>query len=127
MASIADGFWNTDVNDIDDAFFGTTISIRRQDDVQAGVVAIVEMMDNEVLDQSTGLRTIVQSRDYIIHKSAYQIVDCVTGPLRGDQFEEVLGSETRLFEVVPIADLPPYADEDADGIRWRIKTREVKS
>jgi uncharacterized protein YbaA (DUF1428 family) len=127
MPSTADNYFANVVNAQDKAFFGTIVAIRRGVFRETGVQAIVEIMQNDVEEQDTGIRTVVQSRDYVFDKAEYVVNDIAVEPRRGDQIEEELDGVTRLFEAVPIGDLPDHQDEDADGLRWRIRTREVGS
>lgn len=116
-------------NDTD--FFGKTISLRRASTGSEEIEAIVEITDNEVVDQETGVLTTVRSRDYIIYKDAYVIGGTLTTPQRGDVVIEVVNDTTRLFEVLPVTtagsskSLPEFEEEDADGLRWKLRTKEV--
>lgn len=116
-------------NDTD--FFGKTISLRRDGVVTADVEAIIEITDNEVVDQETGVLTVVRSRDYIVYKDAYAFSGTAVTPRKGDIVLETIGVAARVFECLPFSVagssklLPAYEEEDADGIRWRVRTKEV--
>lgn len=118
-------------NDTD--FFGKTVSLRRTILTTTGIAAILEITDNEVVDQETGVLTTVRSRDYVIYKDAYVIGGVAVTPRRGDVVLETVGAVERLFEVLPFSTsgssklLSEYEEEDADGIRWRIRTKEIYS
>ena len=118
-------------NDTD--FFGKTVSVRRDGSLSGSIAAIVEVTDNEVVDQETGVLTVIRSRDYIIYKAAYAFNGQAISPRRGDVIVETIGLEERFFEVLPFTSsgstklLPEFEEEDADGIRWLIRTKEVRS
>jgi hypothetical protein len=118
-------------NDTD--FFGKTVSLRRDGVLTEDIAAIIEITDNEVVDQETGVLTTVRSRDYIIYKDAYAINGAAVTPRKGDIILETVGAAERLFEVLPFSMsgssklLPQHEEEDADGIRWRIRTKEIYS
>ena len=126
MTSQADTLF-ADVYDLDENFFGTTVDLSPTGAVAdtAGVTAVVEVMENELIDQRTGVMTKVQIRTYIIRKSVYLKDAVETAPKKGDVIKETIGGVERKFQCTPYGDLKEVEEEFSDGVRWLIRTKEV--
>lgn len=119
----------------DEEVFGKTVSISRGPYTTSNVTAVVEEHVDSFAEyhpryrkeqeESVGLENVIQQRDYIIRKSNYRINSQTVSPAHGDIIIEVVNGTTRHFVCTPINEMEAYVDDDADGVRWRIRTKEV--
>jgi len=126
MTSTADTMF-ADVYPLDEGFSGTTVALERPGITPtAEVVAIVETMDNKLVDQHTGIQTIVHTRNFTIRKDAYIIGGSAVSPLHGDIVKETIQGTVRRFQCLPLTgDLRSFEEEFSDGVRWIVRTKEV--
>jgi len=119
--STADTQYKTNVHPQDELFFGITVTISRGS-VSVSATAIVEEKVDEN-DKSTPRPTSIRPRIYIVAKADYTVGGSAVTPQRGDVITETVNGESQDFEVLPFGDLPAYEPEDADGVRWRVRTK----
>lgn len=113
------------VYSMDESFFGSSVELRRGALVTPNVTAVVEEIDNEITDDMTLHQVVVRSRDYLIRAADYIFAGQVMTPEKGDRFVETIGGNQVTFEAMPIGHLPAVERENEDGVRWRIRTKEV--
>src|SRR3990167_3103344 len=127
MTSIADSMFGN-VYNMDENLFATTVKLLPNSAVtySENVPAIVEVMENESIDQRTGLMTYIHCRNYVIRKSDYKRDVVEVSPTKGDQILETVNGSERTFQCVPFGDdIQAFEEEFSDGIRWLIRTKEI--
>ena len=127
MTSQADTIFAATVYPLDAGFFGTTVTLERPGIAPTeDVVAIVEIMDNMIFDQRTGVETTVHTRNFIFKKEDYLVDGEAVEPKHGDLVKETINGTIRTFQCLPLGgDLRAFEEEFSDGIRWLVRTKEV--
>jgi hypothetical protein len=127
-AAAADRRGESPVSVFDDAFAAIEPMFAEVfgDDVTylAGTVEItwnvqVVLQRHETLGER-GVKTTIVSRDYVGSASELGII-----PEEGHRIREIVGGETKVFEVMPIADAPCWEPADESGRRIVVRTKEV--
>jgi hypothetical protein len=72
-----------------------------------------------------GLKTISETRDYLIQAADLVIGGIPILPERGDQIRDTYGETVHVFEVTPVGNEPPYRFADPYRTVLRIHVREI--
>lgn len=123
--SIADTLL-ADVDSIHTELFGVVVDYVRASATTSGVSARVSMREYEITKEG-GAVTVVTVREYLILKSDVMVASVVVEPRRGDKIKEPIDGVVRTFQVLPMAERPDHEEDDVDGRRWKIRTKEVGS
>ena len=123
MPSTADSQF-ADTYAIDAAFFGNQIRIQRGSLTGEPIQGIAEWVENQVLEGQV-LRASVRSRNYVIDAAVYWIGGEPSAPREGDVIQETVNGESLKFRVMAVADKPAFEPDDADHVRWLVRTKQV--
>ncbi len=109
---------------LDAGFFGGEIRVQRGSLTGEPISGIAEWVDNEVLDGQV-VRTSVRSRTYVIDATAYTVGGTAVEPRDGDVIHETLSGAALKFRVMSVAGKPAFEPDDADHVRWLVRTKQV--
>ena len=131
MASLADQSF-LPIYEQDTDFFGVRnsdgsvgVSITRGAFTTSNVPAIVTLLEERVVSQTTGIAVIVKTRGYIVAKDEYLLDSVPVRPQRGDLITETINGVARKFLCLPERSMEAVEEEYPDGVRWMLRTKEV--
>lgn len=69
----------------------------------------------------------IETRDFLVLRDDYDFGDGATLPQRNDQFEEVIGDQTHVFEVLPLNGAPAWRWSNSSRKTIRIHTKALSA
>lgn len=116
-----------EIYDQDADFFGISVRIQRGASVSSSVTAIVDEDVEMIGDIADGIGTKRKTRNYTIAKSDYLVAGAAAEPRAGDLILETINSMACKFEVIDGSESQPsHEREHPDGVRWVVRTQQVK-
>lgn len=96
-----------------------TVVLRRGTAVTNGVTAIIGQTRTEVGDNEN-ITTEGRMRDFLIDVADYKFAGVASQPKQYDEIDQVIGSKTHTWQVLPVGGDKPFRPSDPFGKRWRI-------
>lgn len=103
---------------------GVTVTCRRGGDT-ASLTAVKSVHPVE-LDGGDGTTVAAERTDWLIEAADYVFGGQATEPQDGDRIEQVIGSETHVYEAMPLGTEACYRRTDSHGQAFRVHTKLVE-